>query len=119
MPNPQTYFVDINRLRLEYEKEFGQEVFITSLKNDDKGSCAGQTCAAKPAVAARAVRDGTHRLAETAEIKAFAKLQADNLQKSQAAELKKKQTVVMMAHRAPATVTPESAVAVLTGGAKK
>ncbi len=76
MRNLKQYFANIRSMALQLDPESPEidfstkEIWLTSVDNADTGSVGGQTTTAVPMVAAQAIVNATHRLAEPHEIEA-------------------------------------------------
>jgi hypothetical protein len=91
------YYSEIRGVETGLEKKHGMTLFITSIKNRDRGSTPGSTFIAKPYNAARAIVDETHREATEQEIKEFLEHQERNrIQSARSEALKRKEVVVVM-----------------------
>ena len=115
--NLQEYYQDLRKVLAKLENEHADDngvVYVTSLFHRERNSTPGCTLSASCRNAARVITDGTHRLAEPSEIKAFLDHQQDQLKRNtQAEQANRKQFIVVVNDK---DATAESSV--LTGGIK-
>jgi hypothetical protein len=113
MPDPKRYFEEVKSIQKKLIDKHGDVpfVWITSIENFDKGSADGGVCQAPTYVAARAIRDRTHRESTEEEVDGFRNLQKKNLKESQKKELDRKTKTVVHVVQGPADSPVESAAA--------
>lgn len=93
------YYGEIRTIEKRLEKKHGMSLYITSVKNREKGGTAGTTFVATPYNAARGIVDETHREATDEEIKAYFEHQEQNRIQSMRSEARKKKEVVVVMDR--------------------
>lgn len=99
------YFDEVHKVEAELEAKYSKQgyVYVTSVRNLEKGSTAGATVSATFRIAALNMVKGTHREAVQSEIDVFLERQNEELRKSTLADQRKGNTTYVVLDKTPET----------------